>query len=1296
MLDVRLARLQLPLPLETAIGRALMQRERSAQHEGLVLAWELATRILAGSLWSACRHAGVSSPALEKITSKLDRPSLGHWVELARTCATLLRETNHPAAAAFKTTLDGLEQPLPAECGLRALANRVALLDGAPPRPRRVQEALDQLPHYRNSAQSTHKDVGTAFREESLAALLESLIDFCERVPLLGAFSLMLVGRLERTARGGSAELARLHGAFLSWSTRELPETTWKTLLTSRPYLFQEPDLAVPLFPIAAAAASGGEWHVGWYARAVHVPTVAYQGAGGHEFQLALAPDELASLAGGTPREGESASLAAALRLEPFRGLLAYDEEHASIFFGREEETEAALARIEQRGALFVYGASGSGKSSWLRAGIVPALRARAVLAGRRFLPIVLFPGDHPLASLRRALTLARGGTPEAAAGWARAVDDALPEDAAKANERGLAHLLRGLAADGAQPVLVIDQLEEAAMLALDRAESVAFLGLLAGAARAAKDVGAIVLASTRADLLAPLLEHESVRRTLQEDGWPIGSIPPERLARVITEPLRGRKTPIEPGLSETILADVANEPGALALLSQVLTTLWSERGRFGGALSKQGYVDAGRVSGALEKQAEAALAEARAAAPGVEKRVDQLFRALAQSDEGERFTRRRVALSALASELASTPEALRALAQPFVTRRLVVLAGEAGKETVEVSHERLLDAWPRLRNLLANEREVLELRREVEHAATAWESGGRRSELWSDATSKLRRAEELLAAERLDLATREREFLQASRRSARLRKRIERAALATLLVLTIAAGGEAWYATAESARADGEAKKSALAATAAEASAKEAREQESKAKAQETIAREQEQVASQKTKDVLSLSAIQDLQELVDDADRLWPAHPENLAQYEAWLVKARELVGGRAEDKARGIKSKPSLAEHEAKLRELEARATPQSEEQRAAERASHPKFAELGEKRARSQWMARMLGKENWPSVAEVEAELARGAALPTDATGLNDKARPLVDPDKEVFGDEVKALVLARRAVAAAKEGERHLSRDTLAWALYRNGKFDEALTEERTALAEAPEKEKAAYDGYVKKLESAVKRWRDPDGKLRAARTEEWTKLAAEVVALEPEVNRRHMWDFANGEDRWWHATLSKLVSDLKAFTDEKTGGLFTSGTSEKHGWGIVKRAEFARTIEERSVSGTEARRRWDEAIASISKSSKYGGLVLTPQLGLLPIGEDPASHLWEFAELTTGDEPERGAEGVVKRDARGRLLVKEATGLVFVLIPGNTFWMGAQQTDPTGQNYDPRALGNESPVHSVTLTAYFL
>jgi len=1330
MLDVRLARLGLPLPLEPAIGRALMHRDRGAQHEGLVLAWELAVRILAGSLWAVCRDVGATSPALDAVAAKLDRPSLGHWVELARTCATLLRERTEPAALAVRATLDGLQQPLPQDGGLRALSLRIAALpgDGAT-KPRRIQELLDQLPRYRNDAQSTHKDLGPTFREDSVPALLEGLIDFCERVPLLGNFSLVLVGRLERSAAGRSVELARLHGTFLTWAARDLPETTWQKLLSSRPYLFLEPDLVVPLFPMCAASASGSEWHVGWYSRQVHKPTVVYQSAGGQEFQLALAPDDLASLARGARRSIDDAATAEILRHEPYRGLLAYQEEHAAIFFGREEETEAAVARAEEHGALFVYGASGSGKSSWLRAGIVPALRARAALAGKTLRTITLVPGDRPLASLRRALMAARGGSPEDAARWARAVDEALANASAtigstaasttssqsttsssstsgatRDDDFALAHLLRGLAAGGERPVLLVDQLEEAALAAIDPAEGRAFLALVAGAARSAADVGAIVLASARADLLAPLIEHAGLRRFLQEDGLPIGSIPPERLTRVIVDPLHGRKVGVEPGLAETIVGDVGSEPGSLALLSQVLTTLWTERERFGGALTKQGYVDAGRVAGALEKQAETALSEARAGAAGagngpsaasgsagsvsaasaIDKRVDRLFRALAQSDEGERFTRRRVKLADLASELATSEGELRTLSAPFVKRRLVVLSGDAeNSQTAEVAHESLLVAWPRLRDLLASEREVLELRKEVEHASSAWSaSGGGRSELWSDATSKLRRSEELLAASRLDLDQRGRKFLSASRSGVRRRKRVERAVLAVVAVLVVAAAWAAWVATRASEHARLVSRLS-VALQRTNASLENGRKELVEAR---NRADREARVATQRANDVLSLSAVQDLKDLEAGADALWPAHPENLAGYESWLEDARELIEGRAGDAARGIKARPSLEQHQAKLLEFEAQALPQTEEQRVAERAAHPRAKEFAEARARLQWMKRMLGEDPWPSESEIEAQLAV-EKLPTDADGLNKVAWPLVDPDKLVNGGEVRGLLLARRAVAAAPETQRHMYRDTLAWALFRTGRFEEALSEERRALAEAPETSKSEYAGQVKKLEEAVSGWRGGDGSLLATRREEAARIANEVAALEAEVNRRQTWSFADGEARWWHVQLSKLVADLEALRDPQTG-LFSSGISEVPGWGIVRREEFARSIEERSVSGADASERWSEAIVAIASSPKYGGLQLKAQLGLLPISADPDSGLWEFAHLQTGDEAERGADG--------KLVLRDGMGLVFVLIPGGKFWMGAQKIDPAGQNYDPQEGSNEGPVHEVELSPYFL
>jgi formylglycine-generating enzyme required for sulfatase activity/serine/threonine protein kinase len=170
---------------------------------------------------------------------------------------------------------------------------------------------------------------------------------------------------------------------------------------------------------------------------------------------------------------------------------------------------------------------------------------------------------------------------------------------------------------------------------------------------------------------------------------------------------------------------------------------------------------------------------------------------------------------------------------------------------------------------------------------------------------------------------------------------------------------------------------------------------------------------------------------------------------------------------------------------------------------------------------------------------------------------------------------------------------------------------------------------------------------------------------------------------------WWINQLAHLVAGVEALGDPQTG--LIDGISPEHGWGIARRREYAATVEQRTVSGDEARQRWEEAIASIADAgqcSAYGGLAIAPQLGLLPIGRDPASGLWEFWHVMSGNEP--------LRDDDGRLLLTESMGVVLVLIPGGTFWMGAQATAPSGRNYDPQALESSSPVHEVEVAPFFL
>jgi len=138
---------------------------------------------------------------------------------------------------------------------------------------------------------------------------------------------------------------------------------------------------------------------------------------------------------------------------------------------------------------------------------------------------------------------------------------------------------------------------------------------------------------------------------------------------------------------------------------------------------------------------------------------------------------------------------------------------------------------------------------------------------------------------------------------------------------------------------------------------------------------------------------------------------------------------------------------------------------------------------------------------------------------------------------------------------------------------------------------------------------------------------------------------------------------------------------------------VTDRLRFAETVEEESI--TNHQDAWDHAIRSIADESlcpAYNGLVTEEQIGLVPIGRDSRSGLWEFAHLQTGEIPERGSDGT--------LIITEETGLVFVLIPAGTFHMGAAKPNsehPIGSpNADPQAQSDESPVHPVTLGAFFL
>ncbi|MFT5152128.1 MAG: serine/threonine protein kinase, partial [Planctomycetota bacterium] len=432
---------------------------------------------------------------------------------------------------------------------------------------------------------------------------------------------------------------------------------------------------------------------------------------------------------------------------------------------------------------------------------------------------------------------------------------------------------------------------------------------------------------------------------------------------------------------------------------------------------------------------------------------------------------------------------------------------------------------------------------------------------------------------------------------------------------------------------------------------------------------------AQRKTTDVLRLSLGQDFEDLMSEAGALWPPHPEKIEGLETWLSDARGLTG-----------EIPSLV---AKRDELRSLALPQSAEERRLERESHPDFVELERMEGELVFRRRALAQRR--DGKETELPEVDWSVAPGDAAGLGARARAraLVAGGRTAFGKEALGVVLAERAIELASDGERSEIAATLSQGYFALGRDDEALGMAFMAVDEAGASERAGREVALVALEKAVAEKGSEEG--IAAEVEAMGQLEVRVSDLEKRVSERRDWTFPEETEqetraRWWHNQLSGLIVELGSLSAAGTGLLTEDGVSQEHGWSVARRLGLARRMEAGFEGGGEYGVRWDAALPEIHAA--YPGLNLTPQMGLVPIGADADSGLWEFWHVQTGTEPARGGDG--------KLEMEDGTGLVFVLLPGGKFWMGAQARDPEGRNHDPDAQSNEGPVHEVELSAFFL
>jgi WD40 repeat protein/DNA-binding SARP family transcriptional activator len=390
----------------------------------------------------------------------------------------------------------------------------------------------------------------------------------------------------------------------------------------------------------------------------------------------------------------------------PYKGLVPFEPEDSALFFGRDAVVAILVGRMATSRLLAVVGASGSGKSSLVRAGFVAALRGDALPGSSAWSTLLMTPGPHPVVEL--AAQVAMRTEVRASSLLDELNDDARALDLA-------ARQVAGSLPQGARVVVVIDQFEELFTLCRDDEERRRFVDALVHAATVAGGVTSVVLA-IRADFYGHCGTYPELARLVEAATVLMSPLQPDEVAAAIDGPARVAGLRLEPGLPDVIVRDVAGEPGALPLLSHALLETWKRRR--GRVLTHGGYHDAGGVRGAVARTAEAVYGRLDLRQQALARNV---FVRLTEFGEGTEDTRRRVAIAELTADPGQTAQ-LEALLRTLTEARLVTV-GDAG---VELAHEALIREWPRLRGWLDDDRESLRIHRHLTHAAQDWETLGR------------------------------------------------------------------------------------------------------------------------------------------------------------------------------------------------------------------------------------------------------------------------------------------------------------------------------------------------------------------------------------------------------------------------------------------------------------------------------------------------------------------------------------------------------------------------------------------
>ena len=381
----------------------------------------------------------------------------------------------------------------------------------------------------------------------------------------------------------------------------------------------------------------------------------------------------------------------------PYKGLAAFQPEDAEFFYGREGLIDELVRRVQLNRVLVIGGPSGSGKSSLMRAGLIPAIRAGTLPGSDHWHVAVFTPGRDPLAELY--VQLVRGHTET---GSDFTIDQVMARPS----------LARHVGAAAHTPCLLcIDQFEELFTLA-PPADRQRFVDALSAMADPADSKVKIVL-SLRADFYAACADIPWLADRISENQVLVGPMTGPELRRAITEPARAGSLFLEEPLIDAIIDEAGGEAGSLPLVAHALLETWLRRQ--GNMMTLKGFREAGGVAGAISQTADALF----------EQRFDEsekaatrrLFLRLITPGEGTADTRRLLPRSEIDRDPAA--DVMHRVVEQLTESRLLTV----DEESVQIAHEALLRIWPRLRAWIEEGRDELRMRQRILRAATDWRS---------------------------------------------------------------------------------------------------------------------------------------------------------------------------------------------------------------------------------------------------------------------------------------------------------------------------------------------------------------------------------------------------------------------------------------------------------------------------------------------------------------------------------------------------------------------------------------------